>query len=128
MKVMYRVKIDKNTYISGSSLQSTKDRYLALCSKEKALRNLNLVDKGVLEEVTIDTNKPCKVGDLRFNHDDTYGLISVDGAIIHESKAYIWIVKLDKDSNPISGSVEKHKRSELNTRCIKTGTGVSICE
>ena len=118
---MYRFKVDKG-YIHGSCLQHTHDRYKALCSLEKAQCNEKIVGDGKIEMVELEA-VPCKVGDISFGLGDTYSLTSVSGAIIHQTKKYIYTVKLNQNGDPISGSVEKHKATDINTRCFKTGKG-----
>jgi len=123
------VKLNEGGYIDGSSLQSTKDKRLALTSKARAERNLELTNgKGVIEKVGLDINKKCLVGDLAFGFGDAYSLISKTGAIIHETTKFIYTIKIDDQGQPIGGTVEKHKRSDINTRDLKSGKGISCVD
>ena len=118
--LLYRVKTE-NGYLHGQCLQTTKDKWLALTSKENAQRNLDLLDgKASIEAVFFKEGKSCKVGSLEFNPDDTYRLSSVDGIIVHETKKYLYTLRLD------NYYIEKHKKNDINTRDFKTGKGVAI--
>ena len=123
---LFRVKLNSGGYISGGSLQSTKDRYLALSSEQRALRNLDLCDnQGVIESVEVSL-KECKVGTLGFGFGDTYSLESATGAIIHETAKYVYTIRLNADGSMVFGSCEKHKREHAETRCFTTGKGFSL--
>lgn len=119
----YRLKLQDGTYLSGDSIQSTKDKYKALMTIDRAEKYIDYIDGECLVESVELNLKECKRGSLRFNFDDTYGIESQSAFIVHQTNKFTWTCKND-NGTPVLSSIQKHKNDQVGTVNFKTGEGL----
>lgn len=128
---MFRIKIKEgNNYLKSTCMQTTKDKGLSLMTREFLDSRLELFDNSEIniEKVNVEV-KPCKIGDLGFNPDDTYYLTSANAVILYETKKSLYAAKIDDDGNIISSSIQKYSKvKDLNKIHFATGKGIKLGE
>jgi hypothetical protein len=125
-KQFIRIKYN-NMYLSANFAGFTKDKHMALIEPNLLDHKLSLLDSpesAEIEHVEVEL-KPCIVGTLEFNPDDTYRLGSVNGYIVYQTKKYIWTIQVNEFTSKLV-NIEKHKKEHVNTRCLKTGKGYKL--
>lgn len=128
---LFRLKIkDGSNYLKASCMQTTKDKGLSLMTREFLDSRLSMfgADEIEIETVNVET-KPCKIGDLGFNPDDTYYLTSANAVVLYETKKSLYAAKIDECGNIICSSLEKYsKEKDLNKIHFITGKGIKLGE
>lgn len=125
---LYRIKFNDGAYLSGSSIQNTKDRYKALMTFERMKRYKEIISPPFeIETVDLDLNETVDLKNMTFSVGDTYGVETVPGLVVHRSKRYVWTVKL-RGGSPDFSTVEKHKIEHKGTYDLKTAKGFKFSE
>jgi len=124
--IVYRLKINKE-YLGCDSVQTTKCKFRSLMTLDRAEMYKEMIPNSTIETTEINLDKKCITGTIEFKDiSDNYSLCQKNSAIIHETTKYVYTVQLYENNTPKLQTVQKHKKSDINTRDLHTGKGYKL--